>query len=197
MRIIGGLAKSHRLSFPKSNLVRPATDKVREAIFNILGNIENYSVLDLFAGSGSMGLEAASRGAKKVCLVDELSVCIKIIKQNIIKTKLNQAYALRLKIPQNLSKIKINNPFDLVFVDPPYDKDLILPTLTSLKNHKLIDAHSEIIIEHSPREEFMSPDFICEKTKKYGQTLVSFLHLDLEKDQTKRDDEESNMPRVI
>lgn len=177
MRIISGLAKGRRLSAPRSFLVRPVADKVKGAIFNILGPTENLSVLDLFAGSGSVGLEALSRGAKRAVFVDTLPESLVLLKKNIRLCGFSgQASVIRGRIPFILRVLgRRSGRFDLVFVDPPYDKNLIVPTLSSLAENKLIDVESRVILEHSPRESPEHPDFALIDQRKYGQTLVSFL----------------------
>ncbi len=177
MRIIAGLAKGRRLVAPKSFLVRPVADKVKGAIFNILGNIEGKTVLDLFAGSGSVGLEALSRGAAQTIFVDALPASLEILRKNILQCGFaNQASVMRGRIPLILRPIARRwNRFDLVFVDPPYDKNLIHPTLDALLENKLIDAQSRVIIEHSPRESPLHEGFALADQRKYGQTFVSFL----------------------
>lgn len=179
MRIISGLAKGRRLAAPKSRLIRPAADKVKGAIFNILGSVEGYRVLDLFAGTGSVGLEAASRGAEFVTFVDSRADAIKLIRENVSKCGFTEnTLIFRGIIPPILSKIpKDLIPFDVIFVDPPYDKGLILPALTAIQKNKLIDAESRIIIEYSPREKPECEGLAVTDTRKYGQTLVSFLKL--------------------
>lgn len=179
MRIIAGIAKGRRLSAPKSPLIRPAADKVKGALFNILGSMEGCSVLDLFAGTGSVGLEAASRRAEFVTFVDSRADAIKLIRENISKCGFTENTSiLRGTIPSILSKIPKNLiPFDVIFVDPPYDKGLILPALTAIHKNKLIDAESKIIIEHSPREKPECEGLAVTDTRKYGQTLISFLKI--------------------
>lgn len=176
MRIISGTAKGRRLAGPKSPLIRPVSDKVKEALFNILGSVENLSVLDLFAGTGSVGLEAVSRGAAKVVLVDSGFEALKIIHQNIVACHLDEAAeVLRGNIPHILKKLaKKEQRFDLVFVDPPYDRGLINPSLSALLEFKLIDAQSLVIIEHSPREIPACKGLSLTDRRKYGQTYVSF-----------------------
>lgn len=177
MRIISGTAKGRRLFTPKSQAIRPASDKVKGAIFNILGDISGTYVLDLFAGTGSVGLEAASRGAASVSLVDDGRESLGLLKKNIEQTQLqNNCQIIRGHIPTVLSKIKKPIPqFDLIFVDPPYDKNLIFPALDSLLFNKLIDDETLVIIEHSPREKPEHPKLSLVDERKYGQTLISFL----------------------
>ncbi|MDO8520232.1 MAG: 16S rRNA (guanine(966)-N(2))-methyltransferase RsmD [Deltaproteobacteria bacterium] len=178
MRIISGLAKGRRLATPKSPLIRPVSDKVKEAIFNILGPIDGETVLDLFAGTGSVGLEAASRGAAKVVLVDGGEEGIRLIRKNIAVCGFEEtAVAVKGILPRVLEIVaRKNPPFNLVFVDPPYDKGLIDPTLQALVSHKLIDAQSRVIIEHSPREIPSPTGLGLTDSRKYGQTIVSFYH---------------------
>ncbi len=176
MRIIAGTAKGRKLFSPQSPLVRPAADKVKGAIFNILGPMEGLTALDLFAGSGSVGLEALSRGANRAVFVDSLPESISIIKKNAQHCCLSGSIQIyRGKIPDILRLVaKKEGSFDLVFVDPPYDKGLLSPTLKGLQTNKLIDAKSEIIIEHSPRESVECEGLEVIDQRKYGQTIVSF-----------------------
>lgn len=179
MRIISGTAKRRRLVSPKSPFIRPVSDKVKGAIFNILGSVEKLSVLDLFAGTGSVGLEAGSRGASKVVLVDSGPEAQKIIRQNITACHLEGiASIIRGNIPHILKKMaKSGVRFDLVFVDPPYDRGLVTPTLSALLEFKLIDAQSVIIIEHSPREMPGYKGLSLFDRRKYGQTYISMMRL--------------------
>lgn len=177
MRIIAGARGGLPLKFPKSGLVRPATEKVRGAIFNILGDIENHILLDLFAGSGSLGFEGLSRGAKQCVFVDTLAESIKILKVNAQKMDFTaQSLIIKGSIPSILRQIKKKVArFDEIFIDPPYDRHLINLSLASLASNNLVDAGSTIIIEHSPREVPSYQGFETVDQRKYGQTLVSFL----------------------
>ena len=176
MRIVSGSAKGRRLHAPKSPLIRPVSDKVKGAIFNILGGLDEATVLDLFAGTGSVGLEAASRGARKVVLVDGGEEAIRLLRKNIEQCGFQDtATAVKGTIPLILKFLSRKNPpFNLVFVDPPYDKGLINKTLPVLLQYKLIDAQSRVIIEHSPREIPSAPGLEQTDSRKYGQTIVSF-----------------------
>lgn len=186
MRIIGGSAGGHRLKSPRTTRVRPASDKVKEAVFAILGNIEGLTVLDLFAGSGSIGLEAASRGAKFVVFIDSWASSIKLIKENACLTGLSPVIRLiKGRLPQAIRKIPSSVcPFDLVFIDPPYDRGLVGITLKALKTDKVIDPQSLIIIEHSPREGADSEGYDVVKSRSYGQTQITFLKKRIERDET-------------
>ncbi|MBX7147598.1 16S rRNA (guanine(966)-N(2))-methyltransferase RsmD [bacterium] len=179
MRIIAGLARGHALLAPKSNKIRPAADKVKGAIFNILGDIEGCIVADFFAGTGSVGLEALSRGAAKAYFIDDLPEALKLIESNIKKCRFEgKAHIIKGTIPRILEKIKAREArFDVVFVDPPYDKNLLNPALDGLVENKLVDAQTLIVIEHSPREHIICPDIEVTDERKYGQTRISFAKL--------------------
>lgn len=175
MRIIAGLAKGRKLFTPKSHLIRPASDKVKGAVFNILGDISDLKVLDLFAGTGNVALEALSRGAAFATFVDYSREALELIKKNIALCKFeDQSRIISGPIPSILKKLR-GSHFELAFVDPPYDKDLIKPALQGLLTHNLIDANSLVIVEHSPREEPACDGFLQTDQRVYGQTLISFL----------------------
>lgn len=176
MRIIAGTHRGRTLFAPKSALVRPAADKVKGALFNILGDIEGVSALDLFAGSGAVGLEALSRGAQSVIFVENLRQSLDTLKRNISNLGFeNRTRIVVGEIPKILNRLKIVTPFRLVFLDPPYDKNLIDPTLESLLKNKLIDAQSWVIVEHSPREKPLHVGFEAKDCRQYGQTWLTFL----------------------
>lgn len=179
MRIIAGSAKGRRLHSPKSLLIRPVSDKVKEAIFNILGDrVEGSNVLDLFAGTGSVGLEALSRGALRCVFVESYPHALSLLKKNIGACGFfDRTFILRGELPGVLNRLKKKGAFGLVFVDPPYDRGLIGPALDGLVRYNLIDAQSCVIVEHSPREAPVDKSVTVFDSRKYGQTLVSFLRL--------------------
>lgn len=177
MRIISGTAKGYKLLTPKTHAIRPASDKVKGAVFNILGDVSDLTVLDLFAGTGNVGLEAVSRGAKSALFVDDLQESLTLIYSNIEKLHFESSCrVVKGRIPAVLNKVsKIHPRFDLIFVDPPYDKGLVARALEGLKAHNLVDAQSLIIIEHSPREMPVAASLEVIDSRKYGQTLISFM----------------------
>lgn len=179
MRIISGSAKGRRLHCPKTNLVRPVADKVKEALFNILGDLDGARVMDLFAGTGSVGLEALSRGATLCLFVEQLSDCLKSLEKNIETCDFkSESRIIRGTLPKILSRIKIGTkPLTHIFLDPPYDKDLVNPCLEGLARYNLVDALTTIIIEHSPREKVTHNGFTIIDERHYGQTYLSFLQL--------------------
>jgi len=180
MRVIAGKAKGHKLVTPSSDRVRPALDQVKEAIFNILFDVNGLRVLDLFAGSGSIGVEALSRGASEAVFVEEWSKAVAAIKRNLKHTKLEESARVMGKTVEKAIKILggEGRPFDLIFVDPPYGKDLVNPTLRALAASPLVSDNSRIIVEHHPKEPIEEISGLAlTDTRKYGQTLVSFLML--------------------
>ncbi|MBI4411097.1 MAG: 16S rRNA (guanine(966)-N(2))-methyltransferase RsmD [Deltaproteobacteria bacterium] len=179
MRIISGLAKGRRLYGPKSPSIRPVSDKVKGALFNILPSLEGCRVLDLFAGSGSVGLEAASRGADHVVFVDASPQALALLQKNIRQCGFErQTTVIRGTVPEIIKRLARKElKFDAIFVDPPYDKNLVNPTLEALIENKLIDAQTDIIIEHSPREVPDCGGLAVADQRKYGQTFVTFMRL--------------------
>ena len=140
MRIISGTARGTKLFTLEGEHTRPTLDRVKEAFFNIIQNeIEDSVVLDLFSGSGAIGLEFASRGAKKVYLNDNSKEAFDIIKQNINKTHLSTKVELYnmdfLKLIQNIKE----NKFDIVYLDPPYKTNYIILALNKLIKNKKIN----------------------------------------------------------
>jgi len=177
MRVIAGKARGHTLRVPPSPQVRPATEKVRGAVFNILGDIEGLKVLDLFAGSGSVGIEALSRGASCCDFVEQNRGVAEIIQKNLQHCHFEpQGKVWVLKAAAAIPKLqKLDKTFDLVFVDPPYDKNLLNPTLHLLAHSSLFDSHALLVCEHSPRETPHEEKLEIIDQRKYGQTYISFL----------------------
>ena len=151
MRVIAGKAKGHRLKVPKGTIIRPATELVRGAIFSILENAtDNWQqVLDLFSGSGALGIEALSRGAGWVDFVDREPRCCAIIRENLEKTKLAaQAHIYCCSVAKALSFL--DKEYSIILVDPPY-ADLSLGSLVAqLATSKLIGKDTTLVVTHSP-----------------------------------------------
>ncbi len=161
-------------------IVRPTSDRTRESIFNILsGQVQNSIVLDLFAGTGAMGIEALSRGAESAVFIEKQKNIHTLIKQNITACALDdKATLIKWDIQRNLDCIKSFKPaFTLIFVDPPYNKQFIKPSLLALRNSNSLHKKAQIIIEHSLSEPVPEDlaDYKITDQRKYGKTLVSFL----------------------
>ncbi|MFH0769502.1 MAG: 16S rRNA (guanine(966)-N(2))-methyltransferase RsmD [Chloroflexota bacterium] len=157
MRVITGTAKGHRLKFPKGTTVRPATDLVRGAIFSILENIATdwEQVLDLFSGSGALGIEALSRGAGWVDFVEREPKCCAIIKENLEKTKLAaQAHVYCTNVAKALSFL--DKEYDIILMDPPYADSSIDSLVAQLATSRLVGAQSVVVVTHSSRRALSS-----------------------------------------
>lgn len=154
MRIIGGKAKGTKLYTLEGNNTRPTLDRVKESLFNILQNdIQDSVFLDLFAGSGAIGLEAISRGAKKSILCDNSRDAVEVIKQNIKKTKFEKQVELYKLSFDKLLTEKINEKIDLIYIDPPYKTNFAYEALKIILEKELINPESTIVIETDREEE--------------------------------------------
>ena len=167
MNIIAGSAKGHKIFSPDN--IRPTSGKVREALFSMI-DVEGKTFLDLFAGSGAVGLEALSRGAEKTVFVERSRKATNYIKRNLGKTHL-EGEVINRPVSPVLDEIK--ETFDFVFMDPPYRTDLIDKTLRKID--KVLKATSIIIVECRSRKELSYNGFRILKTKTYGDTSLVFL----------------------
>jgi 16S rRNA (guanine966-N2)-methyltransferase len=179
LRIIAGRFKGRKLRSVPGTKTRPTASRIREAIFNILaGQVRGARVLDLFAGTGAFGVEALSRGAESVFFIDIDSDSIAVLKDNIKSISLeNHTRILKWDPTKNLNCLRSWRPaFNLVFMDPPYNKNLIAATLQNLHNSESMESGTRIVLEHS-RQEPIPKDkkpFILLDQRRYGKTLVSF-----------------------
>ncbi|NRB72977.1 MAG: 16S rRNA (guanine(966)-N(2))-methyltransferase RsmD [Verrucomicrobiales bacterium] len=181
MRIIAGTAGSQPINVPR-NLTRPTTDRVREAVFSSLGEqVIDARVLDLFAGSGSLGIEALSRGAASATFVDSSEDACRIISENLRKTRLNGGTVQKRSISAFLSSNLTEDNYDLVFADPPYarDEETAAQVEDLLQNAALqhaISAEGRLVVESFAKAPLPdSPLWEVAKEKIYGKTRVSFL----------------------
>lgn len=179
MRVIAGTLKGRKLHPLRGPRIRPTTDYLRESIFNILAPFaEGAVVLDLFAGTGSLGIEALSRGAASTVFVDNHPQAIKILVCNISTCLLQeQTTILKRDILHGLGFLRATGrAFDLVFVDPPYDKAFVKRTLHFLDDCGCIAQGARVVIEHSLRETLPQNMARLERTneRQHGKSLVSF-----------------------
>ncbi len=185
MRIIGGRYKGTGLtSVGKGDVsahLRPTTDRVRESIFNLLVNggygdpITNARVLDLFAGTGALGFEALSRGADYVLFIDEGTKARALIRQNIDILRAIGATKLFRRNATKLGPV-VGEPYDLIFLDPPYGKDLGIKALNSAHEGGWISPEALIVWEEG-REQLIPDKFEMLDARKYGDTWVHILQL--------------------
>ena len=176
MRIITGEFKGRRLLTPKSYDVRPTTDKVKEAIFDMLYQYikADFVCLDLFAGTGNLGLEAISRGAKTCYFSDSSRESIKLIKENI-KICGAEEYSVILSGDYRQNLERIHDKVDIILIDPPYASDFYLDALSEISKADILNKDGCIVCEHSDRDEL--PDefagFTKVKDKRYGSIGVT------------------------
>jgi len=176
MRVITGKAKGHRLKFPKGTTTRPATDLVRGAIFSILENMAGdwSQVLDLFSGSGALGIEALSRGAGWVDFVENEPRCCGIIKENLEKTKLSaQARVYCCDVVKALSFL--DKEYNIILMDPPYANAYIGNFITQLATSRLVGTETTVVVTHSPRLP-LSPSYATinlVKEHRHGDSCIS------------------------
>ena len=182
MRIISGKARGTKLYTLEGENTRPTLDRVKESIFNIIQNeIEGAKVLDLFAGSGAIGLEFLSRGAEKAVLCDKSKEAINIIKKNVEKTHFqNNVQIYNTDFETCLEKVK-NEQFDIIYLDPPYDTQYIKKSLEKIKQINIAKEECLIIIETDDEEriekEIQNLDIKIVDKRKYGRATIIFLSL--------------------
>jgi 16S rRNA (guanine966-N2)-methyltransferase len=179
MRIIGGTGKGRRLVSPKGRETRPTQDKVREAIFNILESSGPYQrVLDLFAGSGAMGLEALSRWGGQATFVECSREALKSLSGNIRRLQMDEKARLvqgDLRRGINFLK-KIGEAYDLVFMDPPYGQGWAQTIIPQFLDSGLVEESGTVVLEHEAKE-FLPleiGEWGIRDQRRYGQTRVSF-----------------------
>lgn len=179
MRVIGGKYRGLKLQTPSSDHIRPTTDRMRESLFNMLEHgtgpgIRGANVLDLFAGTGALGVEAISRGASHVTFIDKTPKSLKIAQQNFSSLK-NEENAEFFQADGTKINSELGD-FDIVFIDPPYRKGLITPSLENLYEQKLLNKNSVVIIEFSSGETIELPEYFKElKRKKMGDSTFVIL----------------------
>ncbi len=184
MRIISGKYKGHRLVAPKNLPVRPTTDLSKESLFNILNNHFNFheiTVLDLFAGTGNISYEFASRGAAPITSVDTEYKCVQYIKS--VADKLDfDIVAIKSDVYKFLDKVK--QSYDVIFADPPYDfsQEQFEKIVSTIFDRELITEEGMVIIEHSPHTKLEHMPFFS-ASRKYGSSVFSFFEYPVESEE--------------
>ena len=175
MRIISGLYKSRKITAPKNLPVRPTTDMAKEALFNILNNryyFDEIAVLDLFAGTGNISYEFASRGTKNITAVDTDYGCIKFINTTSEQFDMN-INTVKSDVYKYLERTR--QKYDLIFADPPYDfkpdQFHLIPELVFIND--LLEDNGQLIVEHSKHTNLSELDHFME-SKNYGGSVFSF-----------------------
>lgn len=182
MRIISGKARGTKLYTLEGENTRPTLDRVKESVFSIIqSEIEGAKILDLFAGSGAIGLEFLSRGAQKAVLCDKSKEAVNIIKKNIEKTHMEQeTQVFNTDFENCLERLK-NEQFDIIYVDPPYETNYILKSLEKIIKLNIAKEECLIIIETDDEQriekEIKNIDVEIVDKRKYGRATIIFLSL--------------------
>ena len=182
LRVIAGSAKGFPLKMPKGTPTRPATELVRGAIFSILASsAENWGqVLDLFSGSGSLGIEALSRGAGFVDFVDQDARCCATIKENLEKTLLSPfAKIHRCNVTRAIATL--SGPYDIVLMDPPYSDSNIGKVLLQLADSSIVDMSTTVVMTHSSRLALL-PSYSSLKIQReyrHGDSMIAILRKEI------------------
>ena len=181
MRIITGKARGLHLNVPKNYDVRPTADRVKESLFNIIGSkVLDAAVLDLFAGSGNLGLESWSRGARSVQFVDNSRTSLRLTDSNIQKCRAEAACnVLKHDATAAVDLLyKQGQRFELIFVDPPYNKGWVQMVLAKLTKCPILAEAGWLIAEHSAHDDIASavPEgYEIFRRQQYGETVLSFI----------------------
>ena len=180
MRIVAGKAKGTKLYTLEGENTRPTLDRVKEALFNIIQNeIQDSIFLDLFSGSGAIGLEAVSRGAKKAILCDKSKEACMIIRKNIEKSHALEKTELYQTDFKEVLTNRIHEKLDIIFLDPPYKTDFVIEAVKMLMEKDLLKDNTMIIIETDDSDRILEnlQNINCEikDVRKYGRAYLIFL----------------------
>lgn len=184
MRIIAGSARGRNLKSPKGMSTRPTSDRVREALFNILTpHVSDCRFLDLFSGTGAVGIEALSRGAAKAVLVEKDRATAKIILDNLGLCRLKEnAEVLTLDVAKAIDLLgNRGETFDLIFIDPPYKKGFEEPTIEKILSHTMLSPAGILVVESDKVD--LPPERVgvlsTYRREKYGDTALTFYRHDI------------------
>lgn len=179
VRVIAGKARGVPLKAPKGTRTRPTSDRVKESLFGVIGErLVDADVLDLFAGTGALGIEALSRGARRALFLEGDRRVAATLRENLQKCRLEEAaWVMVSRVPPRSRLPQGWSSFDLVLMDPPYEEGLAEPTLQWLVRDGLVRAGGWVVVEHSAKEEIPSnlQNLSLIRTKVFGETILSFL----------------------
>jgi 16S rRNA (guanine966-N2)-methyltransferase len=181
MRIVGGRFRGRPLAGPKSNAIRPTADRLRESLFNIL--VHTYGdpvigarVLDLFAGTGALGVEALSRGAAFALFVDDGAEARALLRENVTSLGLGGTTKIFRRDATKLGPVYPVEPFSLAFLDPPYGQNLATPALASARSGGWFTPEALIVVEEAMKSAFAAPEGFAELERRaYDETEFVFL----------------------
>lgn len=176
MRVIAGIRKGLKLKAPEGVNTRPTTDRVKESVFNIIQSyLPANRVLDLFAGSGAMGIEALSRRCNHCTFVDNNKNSFSLVQHNLRLSKLEENASVVFS--DSIGFLAgVSKPFDIIFLDPPYNKGLLLPVLDLISKNELLESDGIIVVEtEKDGEDAMHPSFTVIRSATYGKTVITVL----------------------
>lgn len=181
MRIVGGRLRGLALAGPKTNAVRPTSDRLRESLFNILEHghgdpVTDARILDLFAGTGALGIEAMSRGARHCLFVDEAAEARALIRTNAEAARLTGTTRIYRRDATRMGPLGTAGPYDLAFLDPPYGRGLAEKALESLRDGGWLNPGALAVVEESARADLViAEDYELRESRSYGDTQVLIL----------------------
>jgi len=181
MRITGGEMRGRRIPPPPTRDVRPTPSAVRESLFNLLPPVTGQAFLDLYSGSGIVGLEALSRGAKRVVFVEKQAIVARKIKEQIAALGLdNRSLVLTMSVDKGVAALSSREErYDVIFADPPYEREWIIKTLHCCRRNDLLARGGLLVLQRSIREEIKGMDsnqgFVGVNERRYGDTVLTFL----------------------
>lgn len=177
MRIISGKYRGHQLVDFNASHIRPTTDRVKESMFNILmGTIENARILDLFSGTGNLGIEALSREASEVTFVELNRKSIEILKKNLVKLKVSETYQIINKDVLAFLRTYKGEPFDVIFADPPFTEKMAHDVMLAASQSEAFGAQTILTIE-SAKKERLEDDYtnlVRYDVREFGDKSLSF-----------------------
>jgi len=180
MRIVGGALRGRALSAPRSQTIRPTSERLRESVFDILAHrfgdpASDANVVDLFAGAGALGLEALSRGAARALFVDDGAEARALLRANIEALGLGGVTRILRRDATKLGAAPPGEQFSLVFLDPPYGKNLVTPALVALVDGGWLAPGAIVVIEESAKAQIDLPPVLTrEDARRYGETQFVF-----------------------
>jgi len=184
LKIVGGKYRGRKIkSLPKredTKLLRPTTERVKESVFSIINNyLRSSKFLDLFAGTGNVGIEALSRGAEKVIFVENDKRFCKLIAENLksLGIERNRYEIMCEDFISALKRLKKRKEvFDFIYADPPYERGFYTKIVHMVKNFKLLDRDGILILEEPKKSPFLENDYFIIERRTYGTTLVTFIN---------------------
>jgi 16S rRNA (guanine966-N2)-methyltransferase len=175
VRVIAGTARGVPLTAPKDRATRPITDRVKETLFGILGErVVDARVLDLYAGSGAIGIEALSRGARAAIFVEHGRAAVAALRANLERTRVTASASVRQEAVERFLESPADGPWDLVILDPPYEERAILAPLERVVAH--LAPGGTVVVKHFWRTDVPAPPGLTPvRTRRFGETALTFL----------------------